>query len=97
MHLLLLAFVSILHFAPPETSTLHPDTKLSCVFKVTRIGMQELLLQHLEQEDFQLLLLHLQGFRNRELCEMFGLTEVVIKKRLQRTREKTLAYFQQKS
>lgn len=63
----------------------------------TRRAVWDWILQHLEQEDFQLLLLHLQGFRNRELCEMFGLTEVVIKKRLQRTREKTLAYFQQKS
>lgn len=49
--------------------------------------------QQLEHENFQMLLLYLQGFSNRELSEMFGLSEVVIKKRLQRTREQTLAYF----
>ena len=65
--------------------------------ELTRRAVRQWIHQQLDQENFQMLLLYLQGFSNRELSEMFGFSEAVIKKRLQRTREKTLDYFQQNS
>lgn len=51
---------------------------------------------HIEQVNVQLLLLFLKGFRVRELAEEFGLSEVVVKKRIQRTKEQALTYFHAK-